>query len=177
MLEPRECRRLQSVGIGIAKLTGSQYQFAEAPLPARADGVLTVIPLDHGGIDDVGCEQVVEVRQAHRRREKDARLALGAIEFRGDDELGLGQRLRLGETRAPAIREHVAAAIAARAPDTVGVCQGQQFAGGVVRIRGIGCTGRELALPAGGGGLRQRPGIDADAARQRPSAAANRTYT
>ena len=117
---------------------------------------------------DVRGEVLFEVAKIQGCAQEDPRFALGPIDFRRDQVLGLGERLRLAETRAAPICEQIAARSIARAPDAIRIREGQQKPCHRVRIGRIERVRRDIPLPkcSASLGLRKGPRINLDAGRQ-----------
>ena len=102
-------------------------------------------------------QSVRSIIETNGRGQKYSRLALCAVELGCHDEFRLRERLRFGKARTAAIRQQIAAAIAAALRDPIRIGPRQQDSGGMVRIGRIPesrgrslCHCRKCAAPASG---------------------------
>ena len=155
--------------IRVADVARFEHERAETALMAGTNRLLAVIPGDFGVIRDLRCKVPFEIREPNRSGQEDSGLALCCVEFRGYDELGFGEGLRLRKPRAPAVGQQISSIAAARAAYSVRICQTDQHSGPFVRIRRLLCAPAQLASPVrrAACGLKQSARVDAQAGRQR----------
>ncbi len=154
----RERRVLHGLAVGIANLGRIQQQGAQAALAPRANRLLAIVPNYLGVIADLRRKILFEVCVPQGSREKNPRLAFRAVQFRRDDELGFGERLRFPKACASAVRQKVPSAVAACAADAVGISPRQQDSGPVMRVRRVMGRADIVALPLPGTAHRLRHG-------------------
>ena len=126
-----------------------EHQRSQPAFAARAHRLLALSPTRSRALRRSAPRSAARRSRAlDRRGEKDARLAVRAIQLGRHDEFRFGERLRLAEARAAAIREQVSAAVV-RAHGRSGPGRPARSARPVhcMRIRGRRAAPRELALP------------------------------
>ena len=127
--------------VGVAYLGRVQNQRAQPAFAARAHRLLAIVPGDFGVTLDLRGEMLLEIRERHGGGKKNPRLALGAVQFRRDDEFRFRQRLRFAKARAAAVRQQVSAAVAARPADAIRIGPAPD------RSRSHSCGSGESAVP------------------------------
>jgi len=106
---------------GLRISVDSRTKAPSRPFAARTNGLLAIVPDYLCVIEDLcGKNMLLQVRLPQWRGEKNPRLALRAVQFRSDDVLSLGERLRFPKAGASAVRQKVPPAVASRSADTIG---------------------------------------------------------